>query len=225
MATIKSNHKIVILGAGHFGQRALKKLSEFYPKNPIIIVDKNMSALQSHLSSFNKNIHMTCDDGVNFILSHTNQLLEQSDWIVPSIPIHLAYEWMITHFTKINNHHLTLSTKLIHELPNPVAGKMGTIYMSYATFRCPDNCPEPSDYCYYTNKPRNNSLYNLLNELDISPYTSVVIRSHQLMPGVGGYQFSDLQQARSLIQKNNSPVLLSTACRCHGVMNGFSWER
>jgi hypothetical protein len=224
MATINPNNHILIIGAGHFGQRALNKINESYPLNPITIIDHSASALRSCKGSNNK-WRSICADGIQYVLSHSHKLSDQSLWIVPSIPVHLAYEWMMTHFSNVTICNLHLLDRLVNVLPNVMMGKQGTLYMSYATFRCPDNCPEPSDHCFYTQKPRKESLFKELQMLTLDPYTSVVIQSHQLLPGVGGYQLSDLYSALYQIQHADSPILLSTACRCHGVMNGFSLKK
>ena len=49
----------------------------------------------------------------------------------------------------------------------------------------------------------------------------IVIQSRQLAPGVGGYAPSELFEVLSLVRSAETPVLLSTACKCHGVINAF----
>ncbi len=218
------NHEILILGAGHFGQQAFIKLGESFPETPITIVDRHSSALQACLDVCKHPVQTICADGIDYLLSESMLSRKNSLWIVPSIPVHVTFEWILAHFTRHNISYLHLPDNLLSNLPNTSLGNKGTIYMSHATFRCPDNCPEPVDRCFYTQLPRQNSLFETLQNLTIEPYTSVVIQSHQLMPGVGGYLLSDLYTALSQVEIAGPPVLVSTACRCHGVMNGFSWK-
>jgi hypothetical protein len=53
-------------------------------------------------------------------------------------------------------------------------------------------------------------------------YASLVVRSRQLAPGVGGYRPEDLFSMYERVQKGASPFLISTACRCHGVVSGLA---
>ncbi|MGD8613081.1 MAG: potassium transporter, partial [Desulfobacterales bacterium] len=93
--------------------------------------------------------------------------------------------------------------------------------LSIADFKCPANCSEPDDICTHTGKPRPMILHEFLKSIQPKGFTSIVIRSHQLAPGVGGYTPAALFDALDQIKKMQSPVLLSTACSCHGVMNAF----
>ena len=49
----------------------------------------------------------------------------------------------------------------------------------------------------------------------------MVIRSHQLAPGVGGYKPEALQESLLKISQGKGLVLYSTACLCHGVVHAF----
>ena len=60
-----------------------------------------------------------------------------------------------------------------------------------------------------------------LKNIEFSSFRSVVICSRQLFPGVGGYAPHALFQALHEIEQSHHRILLSTACRCHGVLDAF----
>ena len=208
----------IILGAGHFGRRALQKTSLAFPGAPITIVDHQQEALTACQRDYS--VNTVNADGITYLTSLDNEP-KQYLWIIPSIPIHVVFEWSKTQLTQAVCH-ITVPDEILQQLPNPVSGKQGTVYMSHASFRCPDNCPEPVDHCFVTGQTRTIALYEQLAALNNPLYLSIVIQSHQLMPGVGGFKFDDLKNILPQIESSTKPVLLSTACRCHGVMNGFS---
>ena len=140
------------------------------------------------------------------------------DQIIPSVPIHLAYQWVKQ---QIMLRPIPVPRRIISCLPNPMMGKEKEVYMSYADFICPDNCPEPADICTFTRQARKGTLYKLLESLSDKEVTSVVVRSRQLAPGVGGYTPQTLFNALGQVRCSEKPILFSTACRCHGVMHAF----
>lgn len=161
-----------------------------------------------------------CGDGITFLKSHLDNASRPPDWIIPAIPIHLAFEWIK------NKHGQALSTISVpdtvsQQLPNPFSGPEKAMFFSHADFLCPDNCPEPADHCTYTGKPRPIDLFRLLEKVECPPFTSIVIRSRQVFPGVGGYHPRSLFDALNRIRLSSGPFLISTACRCHAVMHAF----
>jgi hypothetical protein len=64
-------------------------------------------------------------------------------------------------------------------------------------------------------------LHEFLKSIQREDIKTVVIRSHQLAPGVGGYGPRALFAALDEIAAAQRPVSLSTACSCHGVMDTF----
>jgi len=210
---------LIILGAGHFGQRALFKCSHEYPNCRITIVDRNGTALKN-CTRFHS-CETVCDDGISYLNSLSQVTSNQSLWIIPSIPIHVAFEWVTSHLLRPVQR-IDIPDAILKQLPNPMAGGKGTVFMSYATFKCVDNCPEPVDHCYITGQPRLISLFEKLQGLQSNDFLSIVLQSKQILPGIGGFQFSDLIATLSQVDVSEKPVLLSTACRCHGVMDAFS---
>jgi hypothetical protein len=104
-------------------------------------------------------------------------------------------------------------------------GKSGDLYTSLANFLCPEDCPEPAQYCTVTRERREKPLYKILEDLR-GPFESKVIRSRQLGLGVGGYSPEDLLKIVREIKKAGASghlILISTACRCHGVISALSF--
>jgi len=53
-------------------------------------------------------------------------------------------------------------------------------------------------------------------------FQSLVIQSHQLGPGIGGYRPAMLFELLERVKQAGSALLVSTACRCHGVVTGMA---
>lgn len=207
-----------IIGAGRFGRRAALELFRKSPDADVLVVDHNpakLEILQKH------GIKTVCTDGVAFL---AESLVEPGfpDWIIPAVPLHVAYAWVRERMSS----RLTVTTieipeSLVKLLPNPFRGKNRAVYVSVADFLCPDDCPEPAEICTHTGKARPLLLYRWLQNLRHDDFCSIVVRSRQLSPGVGGYRPQALFDALESAVAADSPVLLSTACRCHGVMHAF----
>ena len=210
---------IWIIGAGHFGLRAVELLSGKDSKMDITVIEKDKKICEQIEDMPFK---VVCMDGVTY-LDKNLKIQEYPDWIIPAIPVHLSYKWIRIKLPK-ERRLVTIEVphKLIMTLPNPFKGKDGEIYISNADFICPENCPEPDEICTYTGKPRPKSLYKALESIQYNDFLSVVIQSRQLLPGLGGYTPKALFEALTEITASRTPVLLSTACRCHGVMNAFT---
>lgn len=208
-----------ILGGGKFGLKAAQAAIKKYPGADITIIDKKNDACRriSNLS-FNS----VCMEGIKYLADNLDTD-GVPDWIIPVIPVHVAYEWIrIQLFEEYFVEPLNIPEELAATLPNPLRGKDGALYISFADFICPDNCPEPAKICTHTGKPRLGILHEKLAAIHYNDFCSVVVQSRQLSPGVGGYGPGDLYAALEKIKDAGArPCLLSTACRCHGVMHGF----
>jgi hypothetical protein len=78
--------KIWIIGAGHFGRRALQKLSENRKDCHFVLVDP----LKENFEQGNfPNCQLEQTDGVEFLNRHL-QPGKEPDWIIPALPLHLA---------------------------------------------------------------------------------------------------------------------------------------
>ncbi|MCF6249395.1 MAG: potassium transporter [Desulfobacula sp.] len=204
---------IWLIGAGKFGRLAAKRLEH---KFKILMIDSNEDRLSKKDSL---SITYVLQDGIQFL---EQNLLPNADvaWIIPCLPVHLAWEWCRRKLGAILIPH-ALPAELETLLPNPLPGKNTDIYVSHADFLCPDNCNEPDIYCTRTKQPRKQDMHALLESLTFRDYQSLVLKSRQLGPGVGGYSPEDLIDFQNKIKKNQKgDLLISTACRCHGVVTG-----
>ncbi|MDY6793004.1 MAG: NAD-binding protein [Thermodesulfobacteriota bacterium] len=213
---------IWILGAGRFGLKAATALSRKSKKIKVTVVEKNNEICKK---TEKLGFQTVCMDAIQY-LDQRLKNPDYPDWIIPAIPVHVVYEWVRL---KLKNSCILKTTpvpeKVITDLPNVFKGKKNEIYMSIADFICPDNCPEPENICTHTGKPRPFTLYQKLELIRYDHFRSVVVRSRQLSPGVGGYSPGALFRALDVIRTSTAPLLLSTACRCHGVMHAFNIEK
>lgn len=208
-----------IIGGGKFGLRAARTLSQADSTIKITIIEKKKAVCRQ---LDRRGFTVVCMDGIQY-LEHNLTDAQFPDWIIPAIPVHAAYEWIRLKLSKTNQiQTIAVPKGLVSALPNPIHARTGQLFLSIADFTCPASCPEPDEYCTHTGKARPLVLYEFLRSIQVNNLESIVIRSHQLAPGVGGYTPAALFKALRSIQKNQGPVLLSTACSCHGVMNAFN---
>jgi hypothetical protein len=209
----------LIIGCGHFGSRAVRKLLGKRPHSKITVVDKDEKALKNDLGLPVMRI-------VSDALSYLDQALldgSSTDYIIPAVPYHLAFEFILSRLKPLGAKRAKIPP--LQELPNLMIGKTGDLYTSLADFLCPEDCPEPSHYCTVTKGKRLKPLFKILGNLQ-GPFDSIVIRSQQLGPGVGGYRPEVLLNLIETLQKrrgSNRPLLISTSCRCHGVTSALSF--
>jgi hypothetical protein len=213
---------IWIVGAGHFGYLAAQRLSKRYPEASFLVVDHRRDKLQRIAADFALPVH--AEDLDSFFESRQ---VDDSTWIVPAIPIHYAFAWLL-HELKQSGHAALLSVQPTVEaqIPNPYRAPSGSLCASFATFICPDSCNEPDDICTYTKDPRPGNLFDKLGGITVPNCDVIVIRSWQLAPGVGGYPGSILKgAAEKIATRAEGCFLVATSCRCHGVIDALSWKR
>ncbi len=211
-------HTIWIIGAGRFGQPAAQRICNARPQTIVTLIDPE--PLPPTVVDC-RQIRSVQADGISFLV---NALDGQNDpdWIVPAAPVHVAFEWMCRRLSsRFAVEPIPVPGSAVDHLPNPQPGSLGTLYVSNAAWVCPDDCPEPADCCTVTGKPHPCIVYRALQEIQTDGFESVAIRSRQLLPGVGGYSPDDLYQALNRVSTTTRPVLLSTACCCHGVIDAF----
>jgi len=215
---VTAPREIWILGAGRLGRRAADTLRQKYPQAGMVLIDSSGKACaQMDISSFS----VVCREGVGHVFKNLKEG-RGPDWIIPMIPVHVAYEWVRLKLEKTHCiRSVAVPPEVVEKLPNPIIGADGQAYMSNATFICPWNCPEPDDICTHTGKPRPQNLHRFLENMKHPEFRTLVVQSLQLSPGIGGYQPEALFQMLKTVASGNDPVLLSTACRCHGVMHAF----
>jgi hypothetical protein len=208
-----------IIGFGKVGHRAFRRLHQRFPDADITIVEPRYAGPPEDLGS----VHWHAGDGVAFLLKHHLVDTEgASPWIVPALPRHLAYEWMAARLKEGGLlTAVAVPETVVSQLPNPFKGAEGQVYMSNADFICPEDCSEPKTNCTVTGQPRPYRLYEYLAGIQLEGYRSLVVRSFQLAPGVGGYRGKQLTDLLKTVRSHPGKYLLSTASKCHGVMHAF----
>jgi hypothetical protein len=207
--------EIWIIGSGRFGRLAADRLAQTHSEYRLVLVDPDRDNL---LRNRGPKLRLVEMDGVTF-LDHRLNSKGLPDWIIPALPIHLAAEWCLI---RKGVKRIAVPTRVEDEIPNPGRDPSGNLLVSFADFICPDDCDEPVDACTVTRERRPLAMYDLLRKIRIPRFQSVVVRSYQLEPGVGGYRPRQLFDLPDRIDKSEENILLSTACRCHGVMTGLT---
>ena len=209
--------EIWIVGVGQFGLIAYRRLSKTHKDRRFVLVDPEEANL---LKCKGPNTTLEPGDGARF--------LEQNlvpgngpDWIVPALPVHLAAEWLLLRMGPERLQRHTLPHEIEPFLPNPLWGTEGNVYVSHAEFRCPDDCAEPRDICTVTGKKRKQNMFEILGDIRLAHLQPLAIRSHQLGPGIGGYRTRQLFSLLDRVERASGHLLVSTACRCHGVITGL----
>lgn len=205
-----------VFGAGRFGRLACERLLTAKPFAQIRVVDRECQSVPS-------GVERVCGEATDFL--STNLTAQADVWIVPAVPVHLAYEWLADRLTRKRAlRTLNVPEDVLTYLPNPMRGPQGQVYCSNANFRCPDDCPESQSLCTVTAKPRPLVMHAHLSALDAAPYVSVVLRSLQLAPGVGGFRAASLRGFHNALKDQRGHFLFSTACKCHAVVNAFALD-
>ena len=207
----------LIVGCGHFGRRAAQTLAQGNPSATIFVIDRRKEALRkvSHLD-----VETLRGDAVfrlNQILS-SNRLV---DYIIPAVPFHLAFEFLLSKLKPLGARRGKVPP--LGRLPNVMRGKTGDVYVSFSDFLCPEDCDEPTR-CTVTGRKRERPLFKVLAGLS-GPLDLKIIRSRQLAPGVGGFRTLDLLRLLKDLERQgvrDRPFLISTACRCHGVISALA---
>jgi len=209
--------EIWIVGLGQFGKIAFRRLSETLKDRHFVLVD---SAEENLLKCEGPAATLRISDGAEFLERHL-KTGRKPDWIIPALPVHLAAEWILLHLGPTRLKRIPLPSELDRQVPNPIRGSEGNLYVSHADFKCPANCDEPRNICSVTRKSRHQNMYEFFLNLSFKPFNSLNIRSYQLGPGIGGYRAEQLLEMAASVEQASGPVLLSTACRCHGVITAL----
>jgi hypothetical protein len=211
--------RYLILGAGHFGYLALSRLAQLNPQDHFIIVDQNPAALESCRLPGLANLRLAAGEGVAFLESSL-QNDRPLDWIIPTIPRHVAFDWVWRRRPPGSEWEMIPVPEAVENLAvQAFRGREGEVYLSSADFICPDDCPEPADHCQITGLPRIDYLYEVLEDILLPDFQPLVVRSQQLTPGVGGYPPAALSKLWHQVQAESGNLLIATACRCHGVVH------
>ncbi len=203
-----------ILGAGHFGRLAADRIARRVPGATITVVDRQP------VTFADDRITAVRADGAAW-LAATLERQSAVDMLIPAIPVHVVVAWIKLKLLDIKKiRAIDIPDWLLTRMPHPQRGKPGQAFASHADFICPDNCPEPKDRCTHTGQPRPKDLFRLLADLDAGDIRPIVIRSRQLLPGVGGLMPCDLWAALDTVCRlERGRVMVATACRCHAVVD------
>ena len=212
-----------IIGFGKVGRRALERLRRKSSGAAITVVDPRYPDAPEGLPP---GIDWHGEDGVAFLVRRLAGREDPSPWIVPAVPIHLAYAWLAARLRAVGTFAPRPVPEVVAaELPNAVRGPEGQAYISIADFICPETCSEPAQKCPVTGRPRPFDLHTRLAAIRHAPYRSLVIRSFQLAPGLGGYRGRQLTEALETVRSRPGAYFLSTASKCHGVLHAFEFEK
>ncbi len=216
---------IRILGAGRFGYMAAERLGRRHPQSSFLVVDQNGEKLE----------RIRRDIGLPVLQGDAVAWLEEDGgpgdetWIIPAVPIHVAVQWLVGALngrkgTGRHAYPIMVPEEADIQVPNPYRVPSGTLYASFATFLCPDICNEPDEICTHTGQPRPGNLFERLAAMRVAGFDTIVVRSWQLAPGVGGYPMASLRAVLGEIERKPGTYLIATCCRCHGVIDGLRWE-
>ncbi len=203
--------RALILGCGLFGSSAAEKIYEQWPGCETHVTDKTVI-----IPEYIPGEHHSGTDGIQF-LADMLQESRPADIVVPCVPVHVVFEWVLLHF----GFSIPVPIQLMEILPGAIAGKDGCIYSSLSDFICPANCSEPEGCCPESREKRINPLFSTMEKISIQNYSAIVVRSNQLLPGVGAFTASQLYTLINEVRKKKGRFLIGTASRCHGVLNGF----
>jgi hypothetical protein len=210
----------LILGAGKFGRLAHTRLARQDAAASFMVVDRDPGALAVMVEG-DPGLTRVQAEAVAFLVQHLGTD-SRWDWIIPMVPVHLAYEWLMAGpLAGSAWRPAAVPETLAGLIPGARRGPQGELYLSRAQHLCPDDCAEP-EVCPVTGESRDPPLHQELASLHLAGYEIRVIPSRQLAPGVGGYppgRLLDLARDMDVLEGN---VLIATACRCHGVIHGLA---
>jgi hypothetical protein len=208
-----------ILGAGRFGTLAVQRILERKKVPRLVVVDRDGHVLEKLRD---KSVETVEQDAIDFLVHYSGL---GPEWIVPAIPVHVAFAWLCRQLAREGVvTQLAAPSILEQKVPNSLRAKTGALFASFATFRCPDDCDEPEESCTVTGEVREVNLVDVIRNIEVEGFVTQVVRSHQLAPGVGGYQLSVLWRLLEEARSTEKDIVIATACRCHGVIDALRWQ-
>jgi hypothetical protein len=210
----------LILGAGKFGRLALNRLAQQDAAASFVVVDHDPAILTMRVDGVPDWTRVQ-SEAAAFLARHVRDD-GRWDWIIPMVPVHVTFHWLMAGPLAGSAWQPAAAPEALARLiPGSRPGPQGELYLSRARHLCPDDCAEP-EVCPVTGESRDLPLYQELASLHLAGYEIRVIASRQLAPGVGGYsprRLLDLARDMGALRGN---VLIATACRCHGVIQGLA---
>jgi hypothetical protein len=212
--------RIRILGAGRFGRLAVERLKPRFPDTFLSVIDNQGAKVDEIIRDFG-----ISGEEQEFIQGIGPIGSDVDTWLVPAVPVHVAFEWVVSELDKVGEVRvMSVPEDVASKVPNPVRGSAGTLYSSFSTFICPDYCSEPEEICTFTGKGRLGNLFDTLSGVPAAGFDVIVLRSWQLAPGVGGYPKRSLEELLTGLVSKPGKYLIATSCRCHGVMDALEWK-
>jgi len=206
--------EVLVIGGGKFGFLAIKKL---FQKIKVVVDPIPSSELLKLCQKLG--VHLWREDGQRVVQAILNNAVVPR-WILPCLPVHLLVEWLRLDL-EVKNLKLVISPvpqEAILKLPLVVFELCKVWYLSLADSICLFNCQEPTKYCLKTGKLRGRDLYLRLADINIPNFCTAVLRSHQLLPGIGALKVKEMFILRDRLIYYGGNWLIATSCRCHGVL-------
>ncbi|MFW2366078.1 MAG: hypothetical protein ACN4GW_06655 [Desulforhopalus sp.] len=212
-----AGEKVWILGGGRFGQQAVEVMLKKTSPEAITLVDTRM------IQELSGDITFIQEDAVDWLVDHLSRGSGVGK-IIPALPVHLVVEWLKGKISSSGAvvQSVDINDELLENFPNPYRTSPSQIVVSNADFICPPTCVEPEKLCTYTKQPRPTPLYHLLQEQSGRGFIPLIVRSRQFGSGVGGYYPEDIWVLyERVLALRNTPLLIGTACKCHGIVDGL----
>jgi len=210
----------LILGAGKFGRLALQRLTAQDRQARCLVVDRRSEALAEARALGGANAEVAEAEAIQFLLARLTQD-SPWDWLVPMVPVHVAYAWLRAGPLVREDWEPAIVPKELESLAAlAVRGPEGELYLSRARHLCPDDCSEPA-VCPVSGEDREPPLYLQLAEISLPGVATLVVASEPLAPGVGGFAPRRLFELAEAMPQVSDLALVATACRCHGVVHGL----
>jgi hypothetical protein len=212
--------RYLIVGAGKFGRLALRRLPEEDREARFLVIDRKAEALAEARSLGVEGAAMLEADGISYLAAHLVPGFPW-DWLIPVAPVHLAYAWLLAGPLRGKGWEAAEVPQSLENLAAlAIRGRQGELYLSRARHRCPDDCAEPP-ICPVSGEERGQPLFDKLTEASRSELPILVVACRQLAPGIGGYSPQQLLDLADRVAGMSGPLLVATACRCHGVVHGL----
>jgi len=204
----------LVIGGGRFGRLAVTRLGA----RVMAVVEPNPSA-----QLMATGITVIRQDGAA-VAAELLQSSRPPAWVVPALPRHFLTDWLKIALPDFRFQTMAFPREVLPPVASLNKGSAGQYYLSLADFVCPDDCPEPAGRCTVTGLPRKETLFGMLSRLKVPGWQTLVLRSHQLAPGVGGLKSAELKALARTIARKPGRFILATACLCHGVTQGLYLE-
>ena len=210
----------LILGAGKFGLLALERLAAQDPEGRFVVVDHQPAALARARALGVQRAQLVEAPAIDYLAARMGPQ-PPWDWLIPMVPVHVAYAWLLAGpLAGQGWEPAKVPGELADLAPLAIRGPEGELYLSRATHVCPNDCAEP-EVCPVSGEERGEPLFARLAAASRPELPLLVVASRQLAPGVGGYAPGKLVALADAVTRSSGPLLVATACRCHGVIHGL----